>query len=63
MKYILDKIIHTHNVSGGHNGLFVTDFSGDFKEIKKELNKLYINKEIVIVRGIHGNLIKYNLKK
>lgn len=56
---VLQAIKKKHLSSGGHCGVFLTDFEGDFKEIKKKVNELFKLGKITIHDGIHGKLIKY----
>lgn len=53
----LSQIQAKDKISGGHCGLYLNDIEGDFKEVKKELNRLLKEKKIVIREGIHGDLI------
>lgn len=55
---IIEKLEQKHKQSGGHCGLYITDFGGDIKELRKVLNKLFVDNKITIHDGIHGKLIK-----
>lgn len=56
---IIEKLKKKFKDSGGHCGLYITHFSGDLKEIRKELNLLYKEGKITVHDGIHGQLIKF----
>ena len=55
---IIKKLEQKDKQSGGHCGLYIIDFEGDFKELKKKINDLYVQNKITIHDGIHGKLIK-----
>lgn len=55
---ILIKLKEKDESSGGHCGLYITDFEGEIKELRKTLNDLYVQNKITIHDGIHGKLIK-----
>lgn len=57
---LLETLKEQHDKTGGHCGLYITDFKGNLQELKKEINELYKAKKITIHDGIHGKLIKYN---
>lgn len=56
---ILKKLKDQHEKTGGHCGLYITDFKGESTEIKKALNELSKENKITIHDGVHGKLIKY----
>lgn len=55
---IIKKLEEKDKISGGHCGCYITDFEGDFKELRKIMNDLYVQNKITIHDGIHGKLIK-----
>ncbi|WP_435416291.1 hypothetical protein [Polaribacter aestuariivivens] len=55
---ILEKLEEKNKLSGGHCGMYITEFEGEMKELKTILNDLYIQNKITIHDGIHGKLIK-----
>lgn len=55
---IIKKLELKYKQSGGHCGLYITDFDGEIKELRKILNQLFIENKITIHDGIHGKLIK-----
>lgn len=57
---ILEKLTKKDNQSGGHCGLYITDFEGDLSELKQVINELYKVNKITHHDGIHGKLIKIN---
>lgn len=59
---ILEKLEQKNHLTGGHCGLYITDFVGEIKEIKKAINELFVEKKITIHDGIHGKMIKISNK-
>jgi hypothetical protein len=59
---LLDQIKQKHIGSGGHCGLYISDFVGNLGDIKKALNELFKEKKITVHDGIHRQIIKYCIK-
>lgn len=54
---ILEKLQENKTKTNGHCGLYITDFNMNVKELKQELNKLYVEGKIIVRKGINGKLI------
>lgn len=55
---IIKKLEEKDKQSGGHCGCYIYDFEGDYKELKKEINYLYLNGKLTYHEGIHGKIFK-----
>lgn len=60
---ILNVIKSKYESSGGNNGVYLTQFNFDKKELSKILNELFKEKLIKVSFGVHGKMAMLNKRK
>ena len=60
---VLNIIKYKYETSGGNNGVYLTQFNLDKKELSRILNELFKEKLIKVAFGMHGKMAMLNKRK